>query len=482
MKLRISSRQSPLAKIQSYQVGAALQTATGAIEIDYLFRQSLGDQNLNDPLWKMPEKGVFTEDFYQDLVQGSTDMVVHSWKDLPTEEKKDTFIAATLERADQRDLLLFKKSSFKKTDLQIYSSSPRRALNLKEFFSWALPWKTESLQFQSVRGNISTRVQKLLESAEIDGLIVAKAAMDRLLSDTLFPETAQSLRQNLEKLQWMVLPLGENPNAAAQGALAIEVARKNEAALSKLAQIHHQSTFRCAQRERDILKEFGGGCHLALGMSVLERDFGRIEIVRGLTPAGEKIQSKTFLPTKKHPAHWKVGRLEFESERKTLDFSLPADADAIFVSRADAAQVSVSSKIVWTAGLQTWKKLAASGVWVHGSAESLGEKEEARIDILAGRSLQWVHLTHDAALAGDDAKRIATYHLNLRLKTATLGDSEIWSWKSGSELKLALEKFPELRNRAHLCGPGRSFEAIRQLLGSDEKIYVELNDEFITAL
>lgn len=54
-------------------------------------------------------KGVFTEDFNQELLGGETDLVVHSWKDLPTEIKTETEIVATLPRADQRDLLLVKK-------------------------------------------------------------------------------------------------------------------------------------------------------------------------------------------------------------------------------------------------------------------------------------------------------------------------------------------------------------------------------------
>ena len=183
MKLRLSSRQSALAQIQAYQVGAALEKAHAGLEIEYLFRESLGDKNLTDPLWKMPEKGVFTEDFFRDLTENKTDLVVHSWKDLPTAEKEETRIVATLPRADQRDLVLFKKSSLKKALVKIYSSSPRRTYNIKPLLNWALPWQVEEIEFQSVRGNIPTRIQKLLAAEEIDGLIVrgkkAEADMER---------------------------------------------------------------------------------------------------------------------------------------------------------------------------------------------------------------------------------------------------------------------------------------------------------------
>src|ERR1700757_1513358 len=99
MKLRIGARRSDLARLQAYQVGAALKRVRRGLEIDYLFKESLGDQNQNDPLWKMPARGVFTEDFVADLREGRTDIVVHSWKDLPTEPREGLALAATLPRA-----------------------------------------------------------------------------------------------------------------------------------------------------------------------------------------------------------------------------------------------------------------------------------------------------------------------------------------------------------------------------------------------
>ncbi len=475
--MKISARQSPLAQIQAFQVGEALQK-NSASKIDYLFRQSLGDQNLNEPLWKMPEKGVFTEDFYQDLVAQKTDMVVHSWKDLPTETKEHTEIFATLPREDQRDLLLFKKSSLQKAEVRLFSSSPRRAFNLKDFLPQVLPWKTTSIEFASVRGNISTRVQKLLDDPQTDGLIVAKAAIDRLLTDQKFPETQASLRKAISGLQWMVMPLTENPNAAAQGALAIEVHRSRTDVKEKLARINCKTSFQSAQRERDILKEFGGGCHLALGMSVLERSFGRLEIVKGLTPAGEKIHLKNFHPRKPRPAKMTVSRLEFKSERRKLNPELPA-ADAYFISRAEAWQNQApTDKILWAAGLQTWKKLAAAGTWVQGCAEGLGEGEDARLEHVSGKELHWCSLSHLA----EPGQRVATYELDLELVSRELPTSDAFVWKSGSEFLKALEAFPILRQKSHICGPGRTFQMIKNELQTDQNIFVELSDEFITVI
>ncbi|MFN9069193.1 MAG: hydroxymethylbilane synthase, partial [Bdellovibrionales bacterium] len=181
MQLRISSRKSDLARIQAYQVGEAIKAHHPNLEIIYQFRSSLGDQNQEDPLWKMPSKGVFTEDFKKDLLSGEADLVVHSWKDLPTAMGDETHIACTLPRADSRDLLLFKKISLGKGHLNLLSSSPRRSWNLTPLLAQLMPFKVSKLDFSIVRGNVQTRIRKLLENPEADGLIVAKAALDRLL-------------------------------------------------------------------------------------------------------------------------------------------------------------------------------------------------------------------------------------------------------------------------------------------------------------
>src|SRR5262252_5744243 len=212
MRVTIASRRSDLARIQAYQVGAALRTAHPQIAINYSFHESLGDKNMTDPLWKMPEKGVFTQDFREGLLRGDFDLVVHSWKDLAIEEDPLTEIVATRPRADMRDLLLVPKSRWAQVErsgaMTILTSSPRRAHNLDSFLRDVLPAKVSELNFRNVRGNVPTRVRKLLES-EVDGLTVAKAALDRLLeaAQAEFATTQEELRQALSRCRWMVLPL-----------------------------------------------------------------------------------------------------------------------------------------------------------------------------------------------------------------------------------------------------------------------------------
>src|SRR2546429_2198958 len=212
----------------------------------------------------MPEKGVFTQDFREGLLRGEFDLVVHSWKDLTIENDPETEIAATLPRADARDLLLVRKDRWAKVErtgvISILTSSPRRAYNLDSFLRDALPAKLREVNFVNVRGNVPTRVRKLFQS-DIDGLIVAKAALDRLLeaNQAEFAATQTEFRDALSRCRFIVLPLRANPSAPAQGALAIEISRRREDLRDLLAPINCPETLAVVAREREILANHGGG-------------------------------------------------------------------------------------------------------------------------------------------------------------------------------------------------------------------------------
>lgn len=476
MRIKISARKSDLARLQAYMVGEELQKKHPHLEIEFRFKESLGDKNLTDPLWKIPEKGVFTEDFYGELQRGETDMVVHSWKDLPTEMKSDTVIAATLPRADQRDLLLLKKTHFEKLHdtraMRVFSSSPRREYNLTHFFKSHLPFALESVKFESVRGNIPTRIRKLLETPEIDGLIVAKAALDRLLSapQTEFQDVQQQLRTYLKDLTWAVLPLSVNPNAAAQGALAVEIMQGRPDLLDLLSPIHDASTFACAQKERNTLASFGGGCHQKIGVAVLARPYGEITFLKGLTDQGQVLDTRSLTRVEESPQFppQSLWSSEVKAERRPLsEVTLPPQINALYVARSEAWPHHLKSPgFIWTAGLKTWQNLAQKGIWVHGCAESLGEQESARIDILAGEPLSWAKLSHEEGYVSHDNQLplIATYSLLPAGPLESLSGKECFFWSSGSQFLQALQEAPEILIKHHACGPGNTYKVIRSTL------------------
>lgn len=475
VRLKISSRKSDLARLQVYRVVDELKKNFKDLDLDLNFRESLGDKNLTDPLWKLPEKGVFTEDFYKDLLEGKTDVVVHSWKDLPTEPKPETEIIATLHRADQRDLFIFKKTSEQKListhRISIYSSSPRRAYNLEPFFKEHLPGNCEKIEFQSVRGNIQTRIRKLFESAEIDGLIVAKAAIDRLLEahDEDLQETRKLVREHLAKCNWMVLPLSVNPSAAAQGAIAIEVLKTNQKAKDIFSKINVASAYSCVQEERNILSSYGGGCHQKIGVTVLDRPFGRVFFLKGKTDQGQildeaKIISSQNIPRFKESEIFSSSILSQCFKRVPVASEIP-NSDVTLVAKADAwPEGHRTTGLVWAAGNQTWKALAKKGVWVSGSQDGLGEKEGTNIETLCGKKLTWIKLSHADTKSDLNMTTTKTYKLEQTEKLPDLRAYKSFYWTSGYFFLKAVEAFPEIRDSWHSCGPGNTYDIIADSL------------------
>ena len=445
MELRIAARQSDLARLQAYQVGHAL--IQNGHSVSYHFRESLGDINQEDPLWKMPEKGVFTQDFHQGLIDGQWDMVVHSWKDLPVEDREGTLLAATMPRADTRDLLLFKKESYElvaqSKSLELLSSSPRRIYNLEPFLKESLPFDLESIEFHSVRGNILTRLKKLFAQKDRHGLIVAKAAIDRLLAveGDEFRDNQIEFEQLLSHCLWQVLPLSSNPTAAAQGALAVEIASGRDDIQEALAAIHCQQTWDEVCFER------------------------RVFILRGESEAGETLRhfdqdlfdvslSKPF----QGPIHC--------FEREALDFVFPSTCNAHWVAKSDAFPEGLPvshDHLIWTSGLETWKKLAAKGYWVNGSSESLGEQENPRLDQLFPQP-KWAKWTHQDGFEQDGIQQVATYKLKRSSFPEGFENHNEYYWASGSQFEYAIELFPQILQAKHFCGPGNTFLLISKML------------------
>jgi hydroxymethylbilane synthase len=477
MRLTIASRRSELARIQAYQVGDALQTAHPQLEIKYSFHESLGDRNQNDLLWQMPEKGVFTQDFRDGLLKGDFDLVVHSWKDLAIEDDQETEIAATLPRADARDLLLVRADRWPEVErtgaMSILTSSPRRAYNLDSFLRSVLPAQLTDLNFMNVRGNVPTRVRKLFQT-EVDGLIVAKAALDRLLEakPSEFAATQAELRTALSRCRWMVLPFSANPAAPAQGALAIEIVRKRDDLRELVTPINCVDTFAAVAREREILRGYGGGCHQKIGVSVLPRSFGEITSLRGLTDDGKTLNGWALQPSLPRPPKvskekmWPLDSSDAEwFTREHIPIEPGVDATALWLAKADALpndwQVK-TGQIVWVSGIQTWKRLAQRGVWVNGTAESLGEHEPQRIETIAGCDLKWQKLTHADSDADSSMPVVATYRLIPKNGKPSLAGKSYFFWKSGSGFNYALSHNPWLGQMTHFCGPGNTQRALQR--------------------
>ena len=516
-RLRIGSRRSDLARLQAQMVGAKLSVAP-----EYIYKEAPGDINLKDPLWKMPEMGVFTSFLRRYLQSGEVDLVVHSWKDLPVEKDPDTAIVATMPRADPRDLLLIHRSALSKAyetgKLVILSSSPRRKHNLPDFLRRSIPIgpngeRIQSVEFVDVRGNIQTRLLKLCEGTEgATGLIVAKAAIDRFLLAGVqmeeFRATGELVRKCIDQCMWQVLPLSVNPTAAAQGALAVEMldspSTESERDLVAKA-MNCEKTFTSVNEERSILQSLGGGCHQKIGCTILKREFGKVTFLRGHTDKDRRDVNEAHIDCGKTDSVSKAANEEsfvqiggkngvqlFDRQdipgAKTKVEKILNKAGkhvGVYVSKSDAlpAGVDIKDRPVWCAGVQSWYALANRGVWVHGTSDSLGEGEPIDTFLLRGHEDNaWVKLTHSEG-SFDVVKGpnefldvIPTYRLKLRegLNENTIremmGDKTHYYFSSGSGYKALVELCPEIREKFNQgvfvagCGPGNTLDMLKREL------------------
>lgn len=471
--LKIAARQSHLARLQAFTVGDALLAAHPGLKVEYLFKESLGDKNLTDPLWKLPERGVFTEDFVSDLLEDRADLVVHSWKDLPTEVRPGLELIGTLPRADLRDLLLFRKASLGKKNLTLLTSSPRRTFAAERELPALLPFKIDSLETKPVRGNVLTRLRKLVEG-EGDGLFMAKAALDRLLSSEReeFREAQKELRGYLEHVQWMVMPLSVFPTAPAQGALAIESKAGREDLKKLIGPIHSAATARAVNEERRKFSSFGGGCHQKIGLVVTEHPrLGALEFFYGKLDSGEVKHSITAEKSPKPPSgnRWPLEPAAAFFDRAPLAPKHPGTD--LFVARGQAlpSDWKLGNELIWAAGTESWKKLAEKGVWVNGTSDGLGE-QIPEVDALAGRATKWTKLTHDRSANDGKFPLLATY--SLKNRDFTVPKADHYFWMSESSFRRALELDPSIRDAHHASGPGFTAEAIERVLGRPIAVYI----------
>ena len=444
------------------------------LKIQHIYKKTLGDEDLNTPLNKMPDIGVFTNDIRNDLINKVADIAVHSWKDLPVDLEEGTEIVGTLDRADMRDMIFLKKESIGKKDLTILSSSPRRERNLSSFLPSALPFKTQ-IKFKDVRGNIHTRLTKLIEGSE-DGLVVAKAAIDRFMNNISeeFESDRKSILAMQTKLNWMVLPLSQNPCAAAQGALAIEAREEDEVIKEMIANISNNEIFDSVEIERTILKSYGGGCHQKIGVSHEILETGKLLTVKGETEEGEDLSERSFINTKEdyfnslNKSNYFPRNKEEQRffERKPI---LNSREDlkkiknkGIYVSRSNAIEspnLLDDSNIVWTSGVDTWKSLAQKGYWVNGTSDSLGENNSPEESLF--EEISWLKVSHKDNL-DKDKEVLVTYELSPLDVSERLIECDYFYWMSASSFELAIKKYPELKNRNHACGLGKTFKLIEK--------------------
>jgi hydroxymethylbilane synthase len=212
------------------------------------------DINLSQP-GAIIEKGLFTKELEEALLAGEIDVAVHSLKDLPTELPPDLELAATLPRHDPVDVLISKTaSSLQEIPLSgvLATSSPRRIRQIAVL--------RPDLHATDVRGNVPTRIARLLAEQTWNSLVLAKAGLERL------GYRLTGGRMEFEGQGLFVSDLAELLPAAGQGAIGLEV-RTNDLEIKRIVtSVSHAQTWFCTAVEREFLRMLGGGCQLPLGI------------------------------------------------------------------------------------------------------------------------------------------------------------------------------------------------------------------------
>jgi hydroxymethylbilane synthase len=479
----IGARATVLAQVQARLVGDALLSRHPGLKVEYSFLSSPGDRELDTPLSDLLRRGGFTGDLGVALRSGSIDIAVHLWKDLPFATHPLTQIAATLPRADARDLLLVKRSwvsAHDRGDLRVLSSSARRRTNLSGFLQWALPGRAPCVTFVLARGDCEARLAQLMDGGA-HALVVAKANIDRLLESTApeFAAIRARVRAVLDDCEVMVLPLALNPTAPGQGALALEIRRDRADLAGLLATINDEATYGRVIAERARLAPTGDEDH-PLGVSIVPVHCGEIEFTRG-QQGGQWIQSAelrrhdTPLPPADDPRAVWTGDESGDDRYRRVALQVRHDhfADArvaLFVARSEAwpdGFVARPGQVIWCAGIDTWRRLAARGIWVHGSDESLGDGGTAELKTLFPRVLRWVKFSHERGYDSPFSEKVATYRLERCAPLADLSGRTHFYWRSGAQFYDYLRANPEIRGAWHGCGPGNTFSMIRAAIGAD---------------
>lgn len=258
--LILGTRGSELALRQAEMVEAALRTAHPGLRVERKIITTIGDKRTDLRFSEFAQgvqvdKGIFVKELEVALEGGQIDIAVHSLKDVPSELSPQFCISAVLPRANTEDVLVTREAYSLETlppGARVGTSSVRRQRQLK--------WRRPDLEVVEIRGNVPTRVRKVFAPSELDGVLLARAGLERL---GLLAHDTVTLDD--QRLPAWILGSDYFPPAAGQGAIGIETRAGDEATRGLLTAINHHTTFLSVQAEREFLRLLGAGCQTPVG-------------------------------------------------------------------------------------------------------------------------------------------------------------------------------------------------------------------------
>ncbi|MCU1671643.1 MAG: hemC [Blastococcus sp.] len=235
--LRLGTRASALARTQSQGVADAITASTGrAVELVPITTE--GDRS-TEAIAQLGGTGVFVTAIRAALVEGSIDLAVHSYKDLPTAPAPGLILAAVPQRNDPRDALVARNGltlGELPAGSRVGTGAPRRIAQLRALGL--------GLEIVPLRGNVDTRLGRVT-AGDLDAVVLARAGLARL-------DRLDAVTETLDPLQ--VLP------APAQGALAVECRASDARTRELLGRLEDSSTRACVTAERNTLAALEAGC------------------------------------------------------------------------------------------------------------------------------------------------------------------------------------------------------------------------------
>ena len=240
--LRLGSRKSPMAIVQSELVAALITERTGR-PVEIVGVTTLGDVS-RAQLTQIGGTGVFVSALREALLGGEVDLAVHSLKDLPAGAAPGIALAAVPPRDDPRDALVARDGA-KLADLpagaRIGTGSPRRAAQLLAIRG--------DLQTVPIRGNAGTRLRQVTDG-ELDGVVLAAAGLARIGQQN-------AISQVFEPDEMLPAP--------GQGALAVECRDDDPELAGLLAAVNDEASMAAAVAERSLLEALAAGCSAPVG-------------------------------------------------------------------------------------------------------------------------------------------------------------------------------------------------------------------------
>jgi hydroxymethylbilane synthase len=266
--LNVGTRGSELALVQATATEALLAAKFPDLTIQRKVIKTTGDRRTDVSLAEVAkaegifDKGVFIKELEQALDEGKIDIAVHSLKDLPTVLETRFSLAAVLERAPIRDVLVTRSGGGLDSlpaGARVGTSSVRRAKQV----SFLRP----DLQVVDLRGNVPTRLQKLVSGEHHDAILLAEAGLVRLGYLPLHPanEGPEPIL-NMDGLTAVRLPQEEFYPAAGQGAIGLEIRDGDSRSLVIAQAIGDDDTWLRITAEREFLRLLDGGCHTPVGV------------------------------------------------------------------------------------------------------------------------------------------------------------------------------------------------------------------------